>query len=172
MVDELHFSQHFSTNDSILGTFSTLLLVTLRACSWPKSVRLGLHMAHTNNPVIRQAINRPTTTSSSNVLAHEPPVEIRPQKILKWVVSRRYMARGDSVCSQRWGVGGLTLMNSFFPLFSVPRAWFLNTTSSSHRRLMLKSGLLSSGFPRAMSRSRCSSSASALSRSCCSAVTR
>jgi hypothetical protein len=61
----------------------------------------------------------------------------------------------------------MSLMNSFFLfLSSVPRAWFLKTTSSSHRRFMVKSLALSSGLPRAMSISRCSSSSAARSASC------
>ena len=59
-----------------------------------------------------------------------------------------------------------TLTNSLPSLFSVPRAWFLNTTSSSQRRFMLKSWELSRGLPRAISTSLCSSSSSARSRSC------
>lgn len=58
----------------------------------------------------------------------------------------------------------ISFTNSFF-LSSVPRAWFLNTTSSSHRRLTLKSFGFNSGLPRAMSNSRCSSSFAALSAS-------
>lgn len=56
-------------------------------------------------------------------------------------------------------------------LSSVPLAWFLNTTSSSHLLLTVKSVfeppalLFSSGFPFAISLSRCSSSAAAFSRS-------
>lgn len=56
--------------------------------------------------------------------------------------------------------------NSFpFPRSSVPLAWFLNTTSSSHRLLTVKSGLFSNGLPFAISFSRCSASAASLSRS-------
>lgn len=62
--------------------------------------------------------------------------------------------------------GKHTLTNSLPSLFSVPRAWFLNTTSSSQRRFMLKSWELSRGLPRAISTSRCSSSSAARSRSC------
>lgn len=51
------------------------------------------------------------------------------------------------------------------PLSSVPLAWFLNTTSSSHLRLTVKSGLFNSGLPLAMSLSCCSASAAAFSRS-------
>lgn len=56
-------------------------------------------------------------------------------------------------------------------LSSVPLAWFLNTTSSSHLLFTVKSVfappllLFSSGFPLAISLSRCSSSAAAFSRS-------
>ena len=56
-------------------------------------------------------------------------------------------------------------------LSSVPLAWFLNTTSSSHLLLTVKSVfappplLFSSGFPLAISFSRCSASAAAFSRS-------
>lgn len=57
-----------------------------------------------------------------------------------------------------------SLTNSLPSCFSVPRAWFLKTTSSSQRRFMLKSWELRSGFPRAISTSRCSSSSAA--RSC------
>lgn len=61
----------------------------------------------------------------------------------------------------------MSLINSFFLfLSSVPRAWFLKTTSSSHRRFMVKSLELSNGLPRAMSISRCSSSSAARSASC------
>lgn len=56
-------------------------------------------------------------------------------------------------------------------LSSVPLAWFLNTTSSSHLLLTVKSVLapppllFSNGFPFAISLSRCSASAAAFSRS-------
>jgi hypothetical protein len=77
----------------------------------------------------------------------------------------------------------LTFTNSFFRLSSVPRAWFLKITSSSHLslllvrpfvdcfgdtylRLTLKSDLgFNKGLPRAMSCSRAASSAAAFSRS-------
>jgi hypothetical protein len=57
-----------------------------------------------------------------------------------------------------------SLTNSLDFLSSVPRAWFLKTTSSSHRRLTLKSWFraeFNRGFPTAMSYSRsfCSSAA-------------
>lgn len=76
-----------------------------------------------------------------------------------------------------------SLTNSFGFLSSVPRAWFLKTTSSSHLkniselhalrwtestclRFMLKSFGLRSGLPRAISNSRCSCSSAAFSASC------
>lgn len=59
-----------------------------------------------------------------------------------------------------------SLTNSFLPLFSVPLAWFLNTTSSSHLRLISVSFVgIRSGLPRAMSFSRFSCSAAAFSSS-------
>lgn len=59
----------------------------------------------------------------------------------------------------------ISFTNSAFPLSSVPRAWFLNTTSSSHLLLTVKSGLFNNGFPRAISFSRCSASSAAFSLS-------
>ena len=69
----------------------------------------------------------------------------------------------------------LTLINSLFPFSSVPRAWFLKTTSSSHLRLTLNALGLSKGFPSAMSSSRCSCACwacSASSLAFCSARSR
>lgn len=99
--------------------------------------------------------------SSSDVSVHEALVEVRPEEVLGYASAGKHAVL--------LGAGGwlLTLMNSFFLfLSSVPLAWFLKTTSSSHLRLMLKSGLLSSGLPNAMSRSLASCSAAACSRSC------
>jgi len=83
-----------------------------------------------------------------------------------WKSDRRRSCLSVSAISEEACKGPLTLMNSFFlPLSSVPLAWFLKTTSSSHRRLILKSGLLRSGFPRAISRSLASASAASRFRS-------
>jgi len=59
----------------------------------------------------------------------------------------------------------LTLTNSFPRFCSVPRAWFLNTTSSSHLRLTWKAFEFSKGLPRAISSSRSSCSFAAFSAS-------
>lgn len=82
---------------------------------------------------------------------------------LLWKSERSKSCQKSQLTQHRRRKLKLTLTNSLPLLFSVPRAWFLNTTSSSHRRFMLKSCELSRGFPRAMSTSRCSCSWAATS---------